>query len=627
MAKKDDSELDVWRLRYPSAGVSWNLIGDQMSCLRFAGEAKAMLYQLKNRMNLAVPKLKSFQDKRSPVPGVTIIVKSIYGQDFIEISTGVGVGVGKEICSITFIDFPLYVPPMRNPGEIKAGEVQGVDYFKSYYSVDISKCRTCQVTSWEFLFRYLQSSPLDPLPMPPLPISTRIEWPIEPLHHHEYDANGLLLDHDGTDHTIYSLFPPAWGEIISHGSDSGGTFIIWKAYTESGAGAIYSRTGLAIMRLVARVKDERGVEICAQNERIEVDCCLKDEKHRAVEIWWEDFGTCMPYIIYGGKAICKMSSDVPVGGPTGLKAYTTPSYAARPLYAIPDIKGSCLPIEWTLSGPISFLNDSKKDDDLIYFQILGTGCNNAVNIKLEDRCGTEYIVRGRPCCEDAEVLSISYTSLVMGCAQQQNLAALGGCGPFTWAIVAGTGTIEQWGDGQYAIYTAPDLNANCTNNPTITVTDCCGNSAQIQLAINCYSTPSQAMIFCALTKTGSCICSECYDTHCSIASFPFEYASTQYDCNGDILEPPCTASGSAWAFYSPNADDCIPSPNCSGIPPNKTCTNDVCTDLIDGYTDCQAIPTCEDCSGVPCNTLTDKRSAAMKSGGCCPLNPFTGLPF
>ena len=253
MAKKDDSELDDWRYRYPSAGVSWNLIPDPASCQQFIGEAKNMLYQLKNRMNIAVPKLKSLQDIRVS-KGTTIIVRSIYGQDFINIDSSRALGRDQE-CTITFYDFPLYVPPMQNPGEIKATDVQGVDYFKTYYSVDVSKCPTCQGILWEFLFRYLQSSPLVP---PTVPISTRIEWPIEPMHHHDYDADGLLIDHDGTDHTIYSISPPAWGEVISQGRDSGGTYIIWKSYTETG---LISRTGLGIMRLVGRIRDDKGIEI------------------------------------------------------------------------------------------------------------------------------------------------------------------------------------------------------------------------------------------------------------------------------------------------------------------------------------------------------------------------------
>jgi len=54
-------------------------------CEQFVGEAKNMLYRLKNRMNIAVPKLKTLQDKRSPIPGTTIIVKSVYGRDEIYI--------------------------------------------------------------------------------------------------------------------------------------------------------------------------------------------------------------------------------------------------------------------------------------------------------------------------------------------------------------------------------------------------------------------------------------------------------------------------------------------------------------------------------------------------------------
>jgi len=43
------------------------------------------------------------------------------------------------------------------------------------------------------------------------------------------------------------------------------------------------------------------------------------------------------------------------------------------------------------------------------------------------------------------------------------------------------------GGGGNATYDAPASNANCVDNPTITVMDCCRNTVDIQLGVNCNS--------------------------------------------------------------------------------------------------------------------------------------------
>lgn len=615
MARKDDSELDTWRLRYPSAGVSWNLIGDQVSCLKFMGYAKIMLYQLKNRMNLAVPKLKSLQDKRSPEPGTTITVKSIYGQDFIEISTGVGVEGGKEICTITFIDFPLYVPPMRNPGEIKVGEMEGVDYFKTYYSVDKHKCRTCGEISWEFLFRYLQSSPLVPATVP---ISTRVEWPIEPLHHHDYDVDGLLLDHDGTDHTIYSMAPPAWGEVISQGGDGKGTYIIWKAYTETvltGAEHIpLSRSGLGIMRLVARIKNNMGIEICAQNERIEVDCCLKDPSRRIIQIWDESttFG--------GGRESVFIGEDVFYKTPTQVNLADLQYYAlwgSGAFFVFPEGFGGCLPIQWELTGPGwleevvgQLVTKVKSKIGVSASYILpddwATACQNQrVSIKASDRCGSPDLFSARPCCEvpGSDEMTIGYITLLMGCNDEQTFDVTGGCPPYSWAVTSGGGSIV--GSGPTAVYTAPATNVNCLNNPTIEVTDCCGNSAEIKLAVNCGGVGGTALTNYYKDGPHDCRCTEYYGGNCITMTWEGQFFRRSYDCSGAETSYAESTYGTYTAYGYPFAGYC-----------------EACGACCATYVTCGSLSYCEQGCG-----LFDMRSVEQKEAGCCPINPLTGLPY
>jgi len=449
-----------------------------------------------------------------------------------------------------------------------------------------------------------------------LPISTRIEWPIEPLHHHDYDADGLLLDHDGADHTIYSLSPPAWGEIISHGTDSGGTYIIWKAYTETGD--ILSRSGLGIMRLVTRIKDNTGKEICAQNERIEVDCCLKDDEHRQVEIWWEDSGTCQPFIIHPGvlyDAICKMETSISM---SGLVWYAC-THPQQPFYAIPEILGTCLPVEWTLSGPIDFLN-SKKNDNSIFIKCLSAECHAEASITLRDRCGGEYIINVRPYCQDADALAIGYTSLQMSCNGSQTLDAAGGFYPYSWSL-SGGGTITPAEDTKSAVYAAPATNENCASNPTITLTDCCGESQSISLAVNCYTVATVALRRCEIT-----VCATCDNTLPPVGYWRFKaiQGKWNYQCNGVLLDEDFLSGGGIHVAGFDCVYDSGITWGCAYLGPSHPCSGDIGgTKNLQCQTGC--IPLCTP-PGDVCG-LNDKRTALMKTQGCCPLNPLTGLPY
>jgi len=74
------------------------------------------------------------------------------------------------------------------------------------------------------------------------------------------------------------------------------------------------------------------------------------------------------------------------------------------------------------------------------------------------------------CCVCAGI-SIGHTTHQMAVDEEQNLTALGavaGC-TYAWAITSGGGSLSE-ATGTSVTYTAPSSNAECTSNPTITLT-------------------------------------------------------------------------------------------------------------------------------------------------------------
>lgn len=171
---------------------------------------------------------------------------------------------------------------------------------------------------------------------------------------------------------------------------------------------------------------------------------------------------------------------------------------------------------------------------------------------------------------------------------------------------AGGGTLVENGDGTVT-YTAPSTNPNCADNATITVSDCCGRSDSVQIAVNCYTPADIAFYGYGLRHVGPPDGVECLGpggVFLGLSCIPYQYP---YDCAGNYL-------------------GCI-------------------EDCYAGYTCRMSFPICEepyDCGciniapkwcpgpgpGVYCDgEYRDWRTEAMKAAGCCPINPATGLPF
>lgn len=210
------------------------------------------------------------------------------------------------------------------------------------------------------------------------------------------------------------------------------------------------------------------------------------------------------------------------------------------------------------------------------------------------------------CCEINPELEISYTALTMGCGAEQELGInpdAHGCAPYSWEL-DGDGSISET-EGETTIYTSPESNPQCVSRPTITLRDGCGNSAAIQLAINCYSGAAMALQLADFT---SFICPGNNDIDCDGNCFPDQVCivrtlqNTKYKCDSSILDF-CDTTTPTY--------DCWP--DCFNGAEGLGCWSNQCGGHIPGPT--------------ICGNVYDERSEAMKAGGCCPMNPLTGLPY
>ena len=192
--------------------------------------------------------------------------------------------------------------------------------------------------------------------------------------------------------------------------------------------------------------------------------------------------------------------------------------------------------------------------------------------------------------------TIQYTSLQMSVGQQQTLSASGAQSDecYSWAITSGGGSLSA-ATGKSVVYTAPSTNANCANNPTITLT--CGGSVvdTVEFAVN--QVPNN---YAAYEFNGECE-QGCRQVGVGYwCEYYYQYLKTKYTCNGSIYSGPTvtvigtSSVGCQYANY----------PACTNLKAN--CEN---------TTYCIAAGGC-------CNTYThgfvDLRTSAQKAAGCCP---------
>ena len=628
------------------------LFGDRQEALRKLGEGQSLL-----RMTKAISRLLGLPYYRLFSADKDVMAQSIRGmQDQIILSHTQEMGVEEEeenpSCTVTLSNVPAMIPPMKwyAPGQetfTKVGgawvirdpngvvEIEGIDYIKTYYAVrvlDCSGCSSLDFTIGKEIGAIKSNSPYRPF------------W-----YRSERESGGLIYTYQGAmvphymgnpdsippilpnpmNHMIYSLWGSGQAEIIKADQDEGGTYILWRAYTEwSNVGPYvvdFSRTGLGYMLMQGFIRNE-GNKLCESKPIIiKVDCCLKPAGDRQVILYWESLSgyeaggpTCVdqPFMFYGSMKICQVPAIV---NPLWAKLCTPRN--TKYLYVIPDVKGGCLPFTWNLTAgggwtlvPIKPFGEMA---GLAYECTLGPpSCYESFDVTVTDRCGTVSTFHSKACCETGLTsLTIGYTSLLMGCGVSQTLTASGGCPPYSWSL-SGGGAIIPSEDTFSVIYKSRAVNVNC-DNPTITVSECCGDSESIKLAVNC-NPYGAALRHTTLSFTGP-VCNPWDYSGCAdLCNATSHVMSASFNCDGSDWAPPCTAEQFAsWCY-------CALKPGCT-----RECQP--CTEgtILDYKEHASTVSGCGGWyDGIKFwNTLVDVRTSSMKAAGCCPLSPITGLPY
>ena len=231
--------MDSWTYQYPSTILTRSCLGDKEYASRFRGESDVLLYQLKNLMKFR--QLGQLKMTRVFMDGTVITARSVFGHDFIEIDTSKSIAIRgvvseQQTCTITLLDLPSIVQPMKYPGEIHAGEIEGVDYIKVYYTIDVSKCDGCADEAWNLC-----------------------DANVPECDQFRFVMSGVpSVVGDTNNHCIHGS---CHAQLISHGIDGVGKYLIFKVFTEwsfaDPSAMVYSRSGLGYMLLKGRIEDRR----------------------------------------------------------------------------------------------------------------------------------------------------------------------------------------------------------------------------------------------------------------------------------------------------------------------------------------------------------------------------------
>ena len=186
---------------------------------------------------------------------------------------------------------------------------------------------------------------------------------------------------------------------------------------------------------------------------------------------------------------------------------------------------------------------------------------------------------------------IGYTTLQMSTGGTQTLTVTGSTGgTYTWATTSGSISPSE---GTSVTFTAPATNANCSSNPTITLT--CDRSVvdTITIAVNQVTSSYAAYEFNGECEQG------CRQVGL-MCEYYYQYLKTKYTCNGSIYSGPTVTTIRSGSTGCDDTDY----PACANLKA-----------FCDSTSLCIAAGGC-------CNTYThgfvDLRTPAQKAAGCCP---------
>ena len=305
--------------------------------------------------------------------------------------------------------------------------------------------------------------------------------------------------------------------------------------------------------------------------------------------------TCKPEVLLvgGSWATCECDVDccvtITISCPEAVLGVTIANQDIRGHTPGFDSKKS---VERTNGGlVVTQCGFNKEDSVVVDVSLVGPGIGPHVKLNASDR--------DAPACDDCETphtINIAYTSQYMVIGGSQTLYATGGVGDYIWTISAGSGTLGVGTtiEGGGNTYVAPSTNPGCAYNPTIVVTDICGNVAQLKLAVNNPSASGTAYKKVvregSFADTGNCANIKQHWYNCNDVATSTFYCALSYGniCGGVsmcTMDPGCGTQATSWAQLEAVCD-------CTYLDPPTNCTE----------------------------RTIDTRTSEMLAAGCCPVS-------
>lgn len=299
---------------------------------------------------------------------------------------------------------------------------------------------------------------------------------------------------------------------------------------------------------------------------------------------------------------------------------TQPCKAVKHKWGVPGgwtISANCNTV--TITSPLSECDGVQSPQDFVVDFGDGEGYTGGFIVR---GCSESWFCKGD---DHITPVSIGYTTQQMSLSSEQTLSVTNPATGTTyyWAV-SGGGSLSA-ATGLSVIYDSAATNSECTNNGTITLTDCV-TCDTLEIAVNADANNYTAY-FISTTSGATCT---------------WEVIKTGYRCNGDLSsveDPPATCFGCDCPTFAtcqhldgrcacnmisngscgcdcpqwPHGCDCQWGnwlPNASG---------DFCTELS-VVSRCVAAAACGTKNGfaVACSGISDVRTAAMRTAGCCP---------